>query len=98
MGSCLLNYVNRNDTQLIIGCDSKNNEIWDYYEIIEDSECFYEKPKPSPHEDTCLNVPGICKNGGNCEAVQLPPPHQDFTYDCNCPVIESEFVKLLLKI
>ena len=86
MGSCLINYVNRNDTQLTIGCDLKNNEIWDYYEIIDDSECLSEKPKPSANEDVCLNVPGICRNGGNCDSIPLAPPQQSFSYECHCPV------------
>lgn len=85
MGSCLLNYVNRNDTQLMMGCDSKNNEMWDYFELLNDSECLSEKPKPTPNEDTCTNIPGICKNGGNCQPIQLPPPQQSFTYECHCP-------------
>ncbi|CAG2116365.1 unnamed protein product [Medioppia subpectinata] len=85
MGSCLINYVTRNDSQLLVGCDNKNNEIWDYYEVINDSECPHEKPKPSPNEDTCANVPGICKNGGFCEPIQNDPPHQSFTYGCQCP-------------
>lgn len=86
MGSCLINYVNRNDTQLTIGCDLKNNEIWDYYEIIDDSECLSEKPKPSANEDVCLNEPTICRNGGNCQSVPLDPPQQSFTHECHCPV------------
>ncbi len=83
--SCLINHVDRNDTQLTLGCDRRNNEVWDYYEMVCDSECPHEKPRPDKSEDTCTNVPGICQNGGNCETIQLPSPHQSFTYGCHCP-------------
>lgn len=99
--TCLLNYVNRTDRQLLIGCDNKNGELFDYYEIVCDSECPSEKPKPPPEEDVCMNAPLICKNSGICETVQVPPPgietdkrpfililnslEQAFVFHCSCP-------------
>ncbi|RWS19331.1 hypothetical protein B4U80_14457, partial [Leptotrombidium deliense] len=83
--TCLLNYVNRTDRPLHLGCDGKNDEKFDYYEIVCDPECANEKPKPPISEDICMNNPKVCKHGGVCETVELPHPQQAFTYECNCP-------------
>lgn len=84
-GTCLINYLDRTQSPLLMGCDHKNNEEWDYFEMICDSECADEKPRPVSREDVCNNDPTICSNGGVCETVQIGPPAQSFTYNCSCP-------------
>lgn len=83
--SCLLNSETKEKHHLIPGCEERNNEKWDYYELNCDPECPNEKPRPSPEDDACEIYPNICMNGGICESVQMNPPRQEFTYKCNCP-------------
>ncbi|RWR98647.1 hypothetical protein B4U79_11843, partial [Dinothrombium tinctorium] len=61
--TCLINFVNRRDRPLTIGCDDKNEEKFDYYELVCESECPNEKHLPQLAEDICANDPTICKHG-----------------------------------